>query len=174
MGMRFALRTDGSRPSRTDEDCWLFEVLGTQDCDCLFRLRNLFSTWSAALGAADLPDAKIKLLWDHTLAARPLSSGDEDDPSISMQSWTTVSHEHRAEYYALVAMLDFMWTALRLKVRLTRSAASNLHLTHGPCACRRGFTARSTPLASSSQVASSKWCRQALVTSCSLLTGPTH
>ena len=169
--MRFALRPDNSRPSRTDEDCWLFEVLGTQDCDCLFRLRNLFSTWSAALGAADLPDAKIKLLWDHTLAVRPLSWGDEDDPSISMQSWTTTSHEHRAEYYALVAMLDFMWTSLRLKVRLTRSAASNLHLTHGPYACRCDFTARSTPLASSSQVVSSRWCR---LPGCSLLTGPTH
>ena len=156
--MRFAPRSDGTRPTRHDDDAPVFEILGTQECHNLNSMRKFKQTWSVALNAAGLPSAKITVIWDYMLdEERPMWWGDEAGPNNSSMDWTTADKPLYHEYYELTEMLHFAWTALRKNVRHPCPRAQLAGASRGPRASRRCWTTPSRPSPRSSRAASSRW-----------------
>eukprot|EP00964_Phaeocystis_antarctica_P165459 scaffold145498_cov127-Phaeocystis_antarctica.AAC.2 len=160
--MRFALRPDGSRPTRQDADAPEFEILGTQECHNLRSMRKLKQTWSVALNAAGLPSTKIKRIWKYMLdEERPMWWCDEAAPNDSTMEWTTASNAHYLEYYELTEMLHFLWAALRKNVRHPCPRAQLACTSRDPRASRRFWTTQLRHSTRSSRAASSRRCTSA-------------
>lgn len=136
--MRFALRPDGTRPTRHDDDAPVFEILGTQECHNLHSMRKFKQTWSVALNAAGLPSPKITAIWDYMLdEERPMWWGDEAGPKSSTSDWTTADKPLYIEYHELTEMLHFAWTALRNHVRHPCPRAQLAGASRDPPACEQ-------------------------------------